>query len=385
MVFDSLGVGELPDAAEFGDTGSNTLGNMAKEVGGLALPVLESLGLGNIIEVKGVPAVEYPIASFGKMAEVSCGKDTTVGLWEMTGVITERPFPTFPNGFPEDLIKEFENAIGTKTIGNITASGTEIIDKLGAEHMKTGYPIVYTSADSVFQIAAHTDVVPIERLYDMCLKARALLTGKYGVDRVIARPFIGNSGAFVRTSQRHDFGLPPSRPTLFDFAMTRGIDVHAVGKVTDVFTGRGIAKSYKTAGNDEVISAVRDLLRSDTEGIIAAILGDFDSLWGHRNDVPGYAAGLEKADGRMTEILDALRHDDVLILTADHGCDPTTPSTDHSREYVPLLVFGHSLKNGVALGTRKTFADLGKSVADFTGIETDMPGTSFYPLIKGMS
>ncbi len=377
IVLDSLGVGELPDAHFYGDEGSNTLLHVAQAVGRINLPNLEKLGLGNVIQVPGVEACRSPRANYGKMAERSAGKDTTVGHWELMGVVTEKPFPTYPNGFPADLISEFENRIGRKVLGNKAASGTEILNELGEQHMQTGFPIVYTSADSVFQIACHEEVVPVEQLYSMCLIARKLLVPPHNVQRVIARPFIGNPGAFVRTERRKDFSLPPSSDTLLDLISRTTRDVVGIGKIEDIFAGRGLTMSVHTANNDEGIRATLSSMAQCESGLILTNLVDFDMLYGHRNDSAGYARALESFDSAVPSLLDALREDDLLVITADHGCDPTTPSTDHSREYVPLLVYNPRSRRGRNLGIRKSFCDLACTLADLLGVAHFFPGVSF--------
>ena len=376
IVIDSLGAGELPDADQYGDVGSNTLGNMAKAVGGLKLPHLQSLGLGNIIPVLGVPPAKLPRAAFGKMAEASAGKDTTTGHWEMSGIVLDKPFPVFAHGFPEKVITEFELKIGRKTLANEVASGTEIMDRLGYEHMKTGYPIVYTSADSVFQIAAHEEVIGIEELYGMCRAAREILTGDLAVGRVIARPFIGKPGAFKRTANRHDFSLQPIRTTVLDVLKDNGLDVLAVGKINDIFLGQGITATVHTENNMDGVDKTINNMKQNIKGLIFTNLVDFDSSFGHRNDPVGYANALAEFDARLPEILQLVNEDKLLIITADHGCDPTTASTDHSREYVPLLVYGPRVRDGVNLGVRKSFADIGATVADVFDLDFKV-GTSF--------
>ncbi|WP_422444768.1 phosphopentomutase [Thermoanaerobacterium sp. DL9XJH110] len=377
IVLDSVGAGELPDAAKYGDEGSNTLANTARAVGGLKLPHMQKLGLGNIIPIEGVAPEANPQASYGKAAEKSAGKDTTTGHWELAGIISERPFPVYPHGFPEEVIREFEKRIGTKILGNRAASGTEIIKELGELHMNTGCPIVYTSADSVFQIAAHEEVIPLERLYEMCRIAREILRGEHAVARVIARPFVGKPGNFVRTYNRADFSLKPPKKTLLDMVQQAGMKVLAVGKIWDIFAGQGITEAYHTEGNmdgvDKTIAAMGRLDR----GLIFTNLVDYDMLYGHRNDPAGYARALEDFDARLPEILSNLREGDVLVITADHGCDPTTESTDHSREYVPVLVAGESIKKGVDLGVLSSFSDIGQTVADLLGCERLECGESF--------
>lgn len=377
IILDGLGVGELPDAAEYGDTGSNTLGNLAKAVGGLRLPRLERMGLANILPVEGLQPQTEPAAAYGKMAEKSPGKDTTTGHWEIAGLVLEQPFPTFPQGFPRDLIEEFERRIGRRTLGNKVASGTQVIQELGPEHQQTGYPIVYTSADSVFQIAAHEEVIPVEQLYQMCRTARELLKGPLAVGRVIARPFVGTPGAYQRTARRHDFSLPPPGPTLLDRVKEAGLEVIGVGKIHDIFVGQGLTRSYPTSSNQEGVERIIELMSEPGWwGFLMANLVDFDSLWGHRNDCAGYARGLEEFDRELEKIERQLGKDDILIITADHGCDPTTRSTDHSREYVPLIIYGERVKSGTWLGVRPTFADLGATVADLLGLAPLEAGTS---------
>lgn len=382
IVLDSVGVGALPDAAKYGDEGSNTLRNTAHAVGGLNMPNFERLGLGNIIEVEGVPKVSNPEAFFGKMAEVSAGKDTTTGHWEMMGLYLGKPFPTFSQGFPPEVMEAFEKSIGRGTLGNKAASGTGIIDELGEEHMRTGKPIIYTSADSVFQIAAHENVIPIDELYKMCGIARNILRGPYAVGRVIARPFIGTPGNFTRTHRRKDFSLRPPAKTVLDYVKEAGYPIYAVGKINEIFAGQGITGSIHTESNMHGVDMTLKAMDEQDAGIIFTNLVDFDSQWGHRNNPEGYAKGLEAVDARMPEILGKLRTEDVLFITADHGCDPTTPSTDHSREYVPILVFGKSLQNTVPLGLRKTFSDLGKTVADLLDVEAPVHGESFKPELR---
>lgn len=384
LILDSVGVGELPDAAEYGDLGSATLPNVAKAVGGLHLPNLEGLGLGNIVPIQGVNSKDNCLAGWGKMAEKSPGKDTTTGHWEMMGIILQRPFPVYPNGFPDEIIDAFEQRIGRKVIGNKPASGTEIIQELGQEHMATGYPIVYTSADSVFQIAAHEEIISVDKLYNMCKIARKLLQGEHGVGRVIARPFLGSPGAFERTERRRDFSLPPIQPTLLDELQDAGYMVFGVGKIPDIFAGRGITRSFPAHGNAEVLEAVLVAMEELREpGLIFANFVDFDMLWGHRNDSQGYASGLEALDSQLPMIIQKMAPKDLLIITADHGCDPTTPSTDHSREYVPLLVVGTDVSGCIPLGTRETFADVAASIAEFLGLRWEGAGTSFWNSLTG--
>ncbi|MDR5683527.1 MAG: phosphopentomutase [Armatimonadota bacterium] len=378
LVLDGLGIGELPDADRYGDTGSATLQNTARAVGGLHLPLLGSLGLGNIVPVEGVPPARAPRASFGRMAQVSAGKDSTTGHWELMGVRLERPFPTYPNGFPAEVIEAFEAAIGMRTLGNVAASGTEIIHRLGPEHMRTGCPIVYTSADSVFQIAAHEDVIPPERLYEMCRVARALLVGEHAVSRVIARPFVGAAGSFQRTDRRKDFSLEPVAPTVLDAIRQAGLNVCAVGKVEDLFAGRGITEAVHTRDDLDGVAQTIAAMGRMGRGLVFGNLVDLDTRYGHRNDPKGYAENLERIDAALVGVVDALSADDILVLTADHGNDPTTPSTDHSREYVPVLVCGPAVRAGVDLGTRETFSDVGATVAQALGVPWSGPGKSFF-------
>jgi phosphopentomutase len=378
-VLDSVGCGELPDAGLYGDEGSDTLGNIARHVP-LRVPRLRALGLGRVarlappVRPEDGPSVA---GAYGRMAEASAGKDSVTGHWEMMGIVLDRPFPTFPRGFPASVIAEFESRIGRGILGNVVASGTEIIDRLGAEHVQTGKPIVYTSADSVFQIAAHEDVVPVPELYRMCEVAFDLVGRGMGVGRVIARPFVGSPGAFKRTSNRHDYALDPIGQTLLDHLALRGIPVVSIGKVKDLFAGRGITTAMPTASDAEGIDRVLDAMKTVPEGLIFANLVDFDTVYGHRNDVAGYAANIERFDDRLGAVLDQLRDTDLLVITADHGNDPTTPSTDHSREHVPLLMTGRRVKCGVDVGTRSTFADLGQTLAANFSVGPLAHGTSF--------
>lgn len=381
VVLDSVGVGALPDAHKYGDEGSNTLGNIAAAVP-LNLPHLARLGLGNIIPLRGIDPVNNPSAAYGKMASQAPGKDTTTGHWELAGLILERPFPLYPQGFPPEIIEAFEKAIGRKVLGNKPASGTAIIEELGEEHLRTGYPIVYTSADSVFQIAAHEDVIPVQELYRYCRIAREILRGEHAVGRVIARPFVGEPGHFIRTDRRQDFSLEPPKPTLLDVISGAGHQVMAVGKIKDIFAGRGITRWIHTHDNMDGIDQTCKFLREGSRGLIFTNLVDFDMLYGHRNDVEGYAAALEAFDRRLPDLMEDLDEKDVLVITADHGCDPTTPSTDHSREYVPLLVFGKSIRT-VNIGIRPTFADLAATVAELLGVPYQLAGTSFAKLLIG--
>lgn len=362
IILDSVGVGELPDAHLYGDTGSNTLKNLARTVGGINVPNLEAMGLGYIIEVMGVKKPDEPLGSYGKMAEKSPGKDTTTGHWEIAGQILENPFPTYPQGFPHEVIEEFKARIGRDILGNIAASGTEIIEKLGKEHMETGKPIVYTSADSVFQIAAHEEVIPLETLYEYCKIAREILQPPHGVGRVIARPFIGSPGNFVRTANRHDYSLEPPYPMLLDILSENGLNVIGIGKIHDIFAGRGITESISTTSNMDGIAKTIEAMTRTNNGLIFTNLVEFDMKYGHRNDPRGYADALEEFDRELTGIIKAMGKNDVLFITADHGCDPTMTSTDHTREYVPLIIYGHYVKKGIALETRETFADIGATI-----------------------
>jgi len=380
LVLDSLGIGELPDAAAYGDAGSDTLGNVARRPS-LRIPHLLSLGLANIRPFPGLVPAPAPLAAFGRCATASPGKDTTTGHWEMAGIQLDRPFPVYPAGFPPEIIEEFERRVGRRILGNRPASGTEIIKELGEEHLRTGQPIVYTSADSVFQIAAHEDVIPLEELYRMCRIARQLLKGPHTVGRVIARPFVGRPGAFVRDgANRHDYAVPPPPGMLLDRLAEAGVWVHAVGKIYDIYLGRGIRSHAPSRNNAEGMAQTLEALADVPEGLIFINLVDFDMLYGHRNDVEGYAAALEQVDGWLPELLTRLGPDDLLVVTADHGNDPTTPSTDHSREYVPLLVYGSRVRHGIDLGTRATLADIGQTVAANFGLELQK-GTSFLEAI----
>lgn len=383
IVLDSVGIGELPDAAQYGDTGSHTLDNIAKAVPGFSLPNLERLGLGAIEGVKMFSVPDRIDGAFGRNAERSAGKDTTTGHWEMAGVTLLDPFPTYPSGFPRDVIEAFEKEIGRKTLANEVASGTEIINRLGDEHVRTGFPIIYTSADSVFQIAAHEGVISLEELYDMCRIARKLLMGEHAVGRVIARPFEGESGQYRRTDRRRDFAVDPFRPTVLDQVKAAGLEVRAVGKIEDIFNARGITSAVHTHGNMDGVDRTIEWMRDLFGGLLFANLVDFDMLYGHRNDAKGYAGALKAFDLRLPEMLAAMQEEDILIITADHGCDPTTVSTDHSREYTPLLAFGKAVKPGTALGTRSTFGDIGATVAEWLGIAADLEGASFLAELGG--
>src|ERR1035437_2136015 len=375
IVLDSVGIGEMPDAAKYGDVGSDTLGNIARQRP-LHLPNFCGLGLANIKPLTGLAPAAEPAGAYGKCSLASPGKDTTTGHWEMVGIHLEKPFALFPRGFPPVVMNEFERRIGRHAIGNKAASGTEIIKELGEEHMRTGSPIVYTSADSVFQIAAHEEVIPLFELYKMCETARDILRGPYEVGRVIARPFVGESGVFTRTSNRHDYAVPPPKGMLLDQLKARGVEIYSVGKIFDVFLGRGIGEQVKTKTNADGMAKTLGALDELDRGLIFVNLVDFDMLYGHRNDVEGDARALEEVDGWLPALEAKLGADDLAILTADHGCDPTTPSTDHSREYVPVLAYGKQARQGVDLGVRSSLSDIGQTVAENFGAGISK-GTSF--------
>lgn len=375
IVLDSFGIGYEPDAAEYDDEGSNTIAAAASS-SYFAMPNMQKLGLFNIDGVTCRPKAENPMGAFARMREISKGKDTTIGHWEISGINSTEPLPTYPNGFPQDVIQEFEQKTGRKIICNKPYSGTDVIMDYGKEHAETGALIVYTSADSVFQIAANEELVPIDELYRYCQIARDLLVGKHGVGRVIARPFIGTFPNFTRTTNRHDFSLLPPKVTMLDQLVENGLDVIAVGKINDIFAGKGISKFMRTKSNAEGIDRTVELTKQDFNGFCFVNLVDFDMLYGHRNDVEGYAKALTYFDSRLPEIMDGLRKDDLLMITADHGCDPSTPSTDHSREYTPWVIYGESVKAGANLGTRPTFADIGATVLDCFGVAPKITGTS---------
>lgn len=374
IVMDSVGIGALPDAHLYGDEGSNTVGNIHRQVP-LRIPTLRALGLSRLVDIG--PPAPAPRGACLRMAERSAGKDSVTGHWEMMGVVLAKPFPTFPRGFAAETIAEFERRIGRRSIGNVVASGTAIIDQLGAEHMATGAPIVYTSADSVFQIAAHEAVISIEALYRICDEAFDLVGRGLGVGRVIARPFVGQPGAFMRTANRRDYALEPFAPTLLDRVKAAGLPVAGVGKIEDLFAGRGLTWAVHTRSDDHGMDVVREVMTTVDRGLIVANLVDFDTQYGHRNDTAGYAANLERFDARLAALLSALQETDLLVVTADHGNDPTTPSTDHAREYVPVLLAGAAVRDGVEAGTRSTFADLGQTLADLLGVPPLEHGTSF--------
>jgi phosphopentomutase len=378
IVLDSVGIGEAPDAAAYGDVGSHTLGNIAQAVDGLHMPNMESMGLANIAILDGMKPQLSPSAAYGKMAEISSGKDTTTGHWELAGIHLHSSFPVYPDGFSADVMARYEAETGRGWLGNYPASGTAIIEELGAEHLTTGKTIVYTSADSVFQIAAHEDVIPPKELYEICKIARAILRGEHEVGRVIARPFVGTPGAFERTGNRRDFSVLPPEPTLLDTLKDAGRMVYAVGKIEDIFAGQGITAAVHTENNmdgvDQTLAAMREQYE---QGLIFTNLVDFDAKFGHRNNPHGYADALAEFDRRIPELMAALRPDDVLILTADHGNDPTFPGTDHTREYVPLLVAGQAVNTGVNIGVRSTFADLAATIAEMLGVGAPSQGESF--------
>jgi phosphopentomutase len=377
IVLDGVGIGALPDAADYGDQGSNTLLHVAEAAGSLRLPNLEGLGLGRLLALPGVRPVREPRGARARLAERSPGKDSTTGHWELAGIILERAFPTFPRGFPRELLDRFAERVGRGWIGNVAASGTEIIQRLGEEHQRTGHLIVYTSADSVFQVAAHERTVPLEELYAACRIAREMLAGEHGVGRVIARPFEGTPGNYRRTTNRRDFSLPPPGPTLLDRLVEAGHQVLTVGKVDDLFAGRGVTEAMHTSGNAEGEALLAELTRKGGPGLVFANLVDFDQLYGHRNDAAGFARALETFDDRLGEMLGHLRSEDLCLITADHGNDPTTPSTDHSREYTPLLAAGPRVRANTDLGTRETFADVGATLAEAFSISRFSAGKIF--------
>jgi phosphopentomutase len=387
IVLDGVGVGEAPDAANYGDVGSNSIGNVARVLGGIELPNLGEIGLGHVTEVAGVPPAAAPQGGFGKLTPVSSGKDTVSGHWEMMGIVVPEPFPTYPDGFPPEVLDAFEERIGRGTLGNRPASGTVIIEELGEEHIRTGKPIVYTSADSVFQIAAHEEVVSIEQLYEMCQIARRILVGKHGVGRVIARPFVTrevpeDGKKFIRTDRRKDFARMPDTPTTMDRLVEAGLEVWSVGKIDDIFGRRGITKSNHTLDNAASTQALLENLELDFKGLMFANLIEFDMIYGHRNDPAGYAGALKKFDDAVPEIQALLKPSDIVIVTGDHGVDPTTESTDHSREFVPLIVFGPKVK-GVNLGTRATLSDIAATIAEIFELPAPLQGTSFLKEIVG--
>ncbi len=375
IVLDSVGIGYLPDAHLYGDEGSNTLGHIVEKYPAMHIPNMISLGLGNIDPSNLLPKVENPLAAYGKAMEQSAGKDTTTGHWEIAGTILEKPFPTFLDGFPTSFMADFETAIGSKTIGNYAASGTAIIDDLGDEHVRTGFPIVYTSADSVFQIAMHEAVIPIEKQYEICQIARDMLTGDYEVGRVIARPFVGTSGQYTRTSRRKDFAtMPPDN--VLDAINKQGKKVLGIGKIYDIFAGKGITRSIKTANNQEGIEATISAIENDEASLIFTNLVDFDMHFGHRRDVVGYAKCLEEFDAKLPEIMSKMKEDDILIITADHGNDPTWTGTDHTREYIPILIYGQNVPKAYNFGVRNSFVDIAATVSEALGMDFETTGSS---------
>ncbi|WP_096153632.1 phosphopentomutase [Bacillus sp. FJAT-45066] len=383
IVMDSVGIGEAPDAKEFGDAGSDTIGNIALHMNGLHMPNIAQLGLSNIREIKGIEKAQKPLAFYTKMEEASTGKDTMTGHWELMGLRIDTPFRVFPEGFPDELLNELEARTGRKIIGNKPASGTEILDELGKEHMETGAIIVYTSADSVLQIAAHEDIVPIEELYDICKIARELtLDEKYMVGRIIARPFLGTPGDFKRTSNRHDYALKPFERTVMNELKDSGFDVISIGKIADIYDGEGVTNSLRTVSNMDGMDKIVDTVEMDFTGLSFLNLVDFDAVFGHRRDPEGYGKALEEFDARLPEVISNLKENDLLIITADHGNDPTFPGTDHTREYVPLLVYSPSMTEGKELEIRKTFADVGATVADNFNVKMPKHGESFLPNLK---
>jgi len=383
LIIDACGVGALPDANLYGDSGASTLPHIAENINGLNMPNSQKLGLGKIVKINGIAENLEPSGSYGKMAPQSPGKDSTSGHWEIAGVILDKPFPLFPNGFPLSLVEQFEKEIGVKTIGNCTASGTEIIERLGQHHLDTKELILYTSADSVFQLAAHENIYPIETLYEFCQKARNLLVDEYAVGRVIARPFEGTPGNFKRTVNRRDFSLSPPSITILDNFVNDGFKTLSIGKINDLFAGKGISHKIKTASNAGGMLAVREVVKEDDEHqLVFANLVDFDQLWGHRRDVKNFAIALEEFDKELGDLLSLIRDNDILIITADHGCDPTYVNhTDHTREYVPLLIYGKMIKSGVNLGTRNSFSDVAATISDIFNLSGKFPGQSFKDLI----
>lgn len=378
VVLDSVGVGELKDAKLYGDEGSHTLDHVYEKCKGLNINELEKLGIGNIEGVNGPKKYDKAMGAFGRCEEASKGKDTVTGHWEIGGVILEEPLNTYPNGFSEEIINEFKKRAKVEGIlGNIVASGTQIIEDLGEEHVKTGYPIIYTSADSVFQIAAHEDVISVERLYEMCEIARNMLVDKWAVGRVIARPFIGEAPNFKRTSNRRDYALDPFNKTMLEYLKDANYEVAAVGKIEDIYNGKGVTSAVHTKSNMDGVDKTLEYMDTVKEGLIFTNLVDFDMMYGHRNDPEGYGKALEDFDNRLQEIYSKMGEEDILIITADHGCDPTTSSTDHSREHIPVLVYGKNVKPGVNIGTRETFADIGKTILDFFNVQNELVGKSF--------
>lgn len=377
MIIDSVGIGALPDSEKFGDVNVNTLGNIVKNYKDIKLPNMLKLGLGNIDGIDSLEGVESPIGAFGRASEVSKGKDTTTGHWEMTGVLVETPFKTYENGFPKEIIDEFERKTNRKVIGNKPASGTAILDELGEQQMKTGEVIVYTSADSVFQIAAHEEIIPLDELYKMCEIAREIMMGDNAVARIIARPFVGQPGAFERTSNRRDYSLSPFEDTVLDNIKNSNLDVIGVGKIEDIFNKQGITEAIHTKDNMDGVDQTINYMKKENNGLIFTNLVDFDSKYGHRRDVKGYKEALEEFDARIPEILENMEYDDILIINSDHGNDPTYKGTDHTREYIPMLICGKNVRSGLNLGTRSSFADIGATVADLLNVKMPKHGNSF--------
>lgn len=376
IVLDSFGIGEMPDAAKYGDEGSNTISAVSK-VDGFNMKNMRSYGLFNIDGVKCYKKSINPKGAFARMTEISKGKDTTIGHWEIAGIQSEQPLPTFPNGFPEEVINKFEELTGRKVICNKPYSGTQVLLDYGKEHVETGALIVYTSADSVFQIAAHEEVVPVEELYNYCEIAREMLVGEVGVGRVIARPFVGEYPNYTRTSNRHDYSLVPPKTTMLDQLKDNNYSVIAVGKINDIFAGKGITEFVRTKNNDDGMEKTIEFAKKEFEGLCFVNLVDFDMLYGHRNDVVGYANALTKFDEQVTDVISNLNEEDILIITADHGCDPTTPSTDHSREYTPMVMIGKKVKSGTNLKTRESFSDIAATILEYFGVEQEVSGESF--------
>ena len=379
IVLDSVGIGELPDAREYGDEGSNTLVNTKRAIPSMNLKNLNDMGISSIENAEELSdiKIEKPNGAFGRLAEESKGKDTTVGHWEIAGVVTEKLFPTYPNGFPKEVLDEFEKRTGKKVIGNCVASGTEIIDRLGSQHVETGELILYTSADSVFQIASHEKVVPVKELHEICKIAREMLVGEHAVARVIARPFIGENGSFKRTKNRKDFSIKPHKKTMLDYIKESGQEVVGIGKIEDIFAGEGLTQVTHTSSNMDGIDKTIEYMNTIEKGLIFTNLVDFDMIYGHRNDAQGYANALMEFDARLSEIVENLKENDILMITADHGCDPTTPSTDHSREYIPLVVYGDKIEKGINLGTRNSFADISATIMEYLNVDGEVKGESF--------
>jgi len=377
LILDSVGIGALPDAKNFNSEGANTLGNLFEVHPDINLNHFLELGLGNIEGIDYLPEKKDPQAAYGRAMEYSNGKDTTTGHWEIAGIHLDEPFKTYPNGFPKEIMDEFEKRTGKKGIGNKPASGTKIIEELGEEHLRTKNPIVYTSADSVFQIAAHEEVIPIKELYEMCEIARDIMTGKHAVARIIARPFIGSLGSFERTANRRDLSLSPQEKTILDYTLDGGYDVIGIGKIDDIYNGQGISKKITSKSNLQGIDKTIEAIKENTQGIIFTNLVDFDSKFGHRRDTKGYKEALEEVNKHLPDLLNTLKETDVLIITADHGNDPTYQGTDHTREYVPLLIYGQTIKQGTDLGTRKSFSDIAATISDLLKIEKPKNGKSF--------